>query len=428
MPKSAAWREGFLKAVADKDSKAMKAAIAGGMPINGFALGDKNEHTPLHYLALNRDAPALVDLLIAAGADVNAVAALDSEHRPLTYAARRGYLAVIEKLLAAGADINAASSADVTALSCATGDKKPAHEAVVEYLLGAGAKPNYQALVGAARNGTPAMIEMLVAAGADVDEVSRWGTALVCAADKNREDSVETLLRGGADPHLRIPDTHKNFPGQTALDAAKKAKAKKVIPILEGALAGSVSIAPEPKPLDGVPKLWKRLDKALKANPGAKKSLKKGAAEEQIAACEKVVGHSFPDELRACYLIHDGQKAGADGLFPEEFVGLDSEFALLALEEIASTWTTWNDLANAGEFKKQKSQPDAGVRADWWNPKWLPFAGDGGGDSLCVDLAPAKGGTVGQVILLHHADAARTKKATGIRELLNSLAEYWEDS
>ena len=313
-------------------------------------------------------------------------------------------------------------------LSHATYEKKPAHEAVVKALLAAGATPTYRALVGAARHGRRAMIGMRVAAGADVSEVSSWGTALTLADHEKRVGTTEALLRAGADPHLRVPDTHRSYPGQTALDVAKAAKAKKVIPILEAALAGQKPAAPLSPPDDDVPKLWKRIEKALKASPAVKKSLRKGATAEQVSACEAALGVEFPQDLRAMYSLHDGQKQGADTLFPEEFADLDAGFALLTLEEVVREWKVWKGLVDGGEFKNQKSQPDAGVRTDWWNPKWVPIASDGGGDSICVDLAPAKGGTAGQVIVHQHADSGRPKGAGGVRELMRKLAEQLEEA
>ena len=420
------WGHDFHSAIAQKNADAMRRAIANGLPINEHCVGFENEFTPLQYAIDQNPDPSVVEVLIAAGADVNAPVIERGEKRatPLGLVARRGNLAIVKQLLAAGADVNYTEKHNTTPLSNSTWYNKPANEAVMKALLAAGAKSNYQALVGAARKGSPAMIEMLAASGADVNEISRWGTALILAASSKRDDTATALLRAGADPHLRLPDTHPNFPGQTALDVAKKEKAKKVIAILEAALAGKVLPAPAPKPLDNVPKLWKRIEKALKASPAVKKSLNKGATPEQIAACETALGVAFPPDLRDSYLIHDGQKTGSDGLFPEGFADLDSEFALLSLEEIVREWTVWKKLADAGEFKNQQSQPDAGVRSDWWNPKWVPFAADGGGDSLCVDLAPAEGGTVGQVILHQHADDARAKKATGVQSLLHLLGEH----
>lgn len=406
----------------------MRRAVAAKMPVNRYVLGYENEYTPLLYAIDEKGGASVVGVLIEAGADVNAKVKDDYGYSPLCLAARRGDLATVRLLLAAGADVNYANKTDVTPLSCATWEKKPAHEAVMKVLLAAGAKPNYQALVGAARSGSPAMIEMLAKAGADVNEVSRWGTALLLAVHEKRADTTEALLRVGADPNLRVPDSHRNYPGQSALDVARQAKAKRVIPILEAAVAGRPPTAPSPKPLGDVPTLWKRIDRSLKARPAVKRSLRKGATEDQIAACEAALGVTFPPDLRVSYLIHDGQKPNADGLFPEGFAGLDSAFLLLTLGDVANQWQKWKQLADSGEFKKQKGQPDAGVRADWWNAKWVPFAGDGGGDSLCVDLAPAKGGTAGQVILHQHAAAARSKNASSYQVLLHQLAEHLEES
>jgi cell wall assembly regulator SMI1 len=383
----------------------------------------------LHYAIDQGGGPTVVEVLIAAGSDVNApvIQRREKGETPLGLAARRGDLPVVRQLLAAGADVSYADNYDITPLSCSTSAKKPAHEAVMKTLLAAGAKSNYQALVGAARRGSPAMIEMLAASGADVNEVSRWGTALALAAHERRVDTVEALLRVGADPGLRLPDTHSNYPGQTALDVAMKAKASNVIPILQAALAGQRPAPSVPQPLDDVGKLWQRIEKALKARPTVKRSLNKGATGDQITACEGTLAVTFPPDLRGSCQVHNGQKAGADGLLPEGFADLDGEFVLLPLDEITKEWKTWKALKDAGELKRQRAQPDAGVRSDWWNPKWVPFAVDGSGDSLCVDLAPAKGGTAGQVILHQHADRTRSKMATSFQALLQLLAEHWEE-
>ena len=237
------WERDFHSAIANKNPDAMRRAIANGLPINEHCVGFENEFTPLLYAIDQNPDPSVVEVLIAAGADVNApVIERGEKHAtPLGLAARRGNLAIVKQLLAAGADVNYTDKSNITPLSDSTWENKPAHEAVMKVLLAAGAKSNDQALVGAALQGSPAMVEMLAAAGADVNEVSGWGTALIVAASSKRDDTVAALLRAGADPHLRLPDTHRNFPGQTALDVAKKEKAKKVIAILEAALAGKVS-------------------------------------------------------------------------------------------------------------------------------------------------------------------------------------------
>ena len=71
--------------------------------------------------------------------------------------------------------------------------------------------------------------------------------------------------------------------------------------------------------------------------------------------------------------------------------------------------------------------PDAGVRSDWWNPRWVPFASDGGGDSFCVDLCRPKEASPVKLIVHHHAADAQPKKATSVQVLLDELAEHLEE-
>ncbi len=424
------WQNDFHSAVATKNATAMRRAIASGMPINKHVLGFSNEFAPPHYAIHEGGGAAVVEVLIAAGADVNAPAVKNGEEKetPLGLAAQAGDVGIAKLLLAAGADVNYKDKDGVTPLSKSTREKKPGHEAVMKELLAAGAKSNDQALVGAARTGSPAMIEMLAASGADVNEISRWGTALILAAQSKRVDTTEALLRVGADPHLRLPADHRNYPGQTALDVAKKEKASKVVSVLEAALAGKRPTAAPVKLADDVPTLWKRVGKALKAKRDVKPSLQKPATAAQIAKCEEALGIAFPPALQDSFRIHNGQKAGADSLFPDDFADLDAAFSLLSLEDVVKEWRIWKKLVDAGEFTKKKGQPDAGIRPDWWNPKWLPFASDGGGDSLCIDLAPAKGGAAGQVILHRHDGASRSKIAGDFQGFLQLFAEHLEEA
>jgi cell wall assembly regulator SMI1 len=56
----------------------------------------------------------------------------------------------------------------------------------------------------------------------------------------------------------------------------------------------------------------------------------------------------------------------------------------------------------------------------------VPVASNGGGDALCVDLAPAPGGAVGQVITMSHESGERRRVAGSFAELLRRLAEHYE--
>ena len=43
---------------------------------------------------------------------------------------------------------------------------------------------------------------------------------------------------------------------------------------------------------------------------------------------------------------------------------------------------------DAGEFEGCESDPDVGIRNNWWNDKWIPITYDGAGKHDCLDLAP----------------------------------------
>jgi cell wall assembly regulator SMI1 len=59
-------------------------------------------------------------------------------------------------------------------------------------------------------------------------------------------------------------------------------------------------------------------------------------------------------------------------------------------------------------------------------PGRIPVASNGGGDSLCIDLAPVGGGTIGQVIVIRHDCPGRTRLASSFCELLDRLASHYE--
>ncbi len=421
----------FVAAVLNGKPDLLRKALAAGLPVNTHGF-DSGTLAPLHYAADRSAKPAVVAVLIDAGADVNAWDHSPHDPKtPLMHAARRGALDLVKLLLKAGADANAANDNQSTALvSACGGGKAPAFEKVVAELLAAGAKPNPEGLIWAARKGSPAVVKMLVDAGADVNAIGRWGVpALHLAADENRPEMVETLLKLGAVPHFRAPADNRSYAGQTALDVAKANKRRKVLPLLEAAEAGKKPAA-KPKPAGTIDDVWNRLEKALKAAaPEVRKSLKKGTTEAKLTKLEQKLGVTLPSDLRASLLRHDGQKEDGDGLFPEDFVGdMSGEFVLMSTAEIESEWRMWRGLNDGGEFTGSKTTPGKGVRAGWWNPGWIPFATDGGGDSLCVDTTPAKGGTAGQVIHMRHDSGDRPRPAKSLADLLANLCDHYEQS
>lgn len=127
--------------------------------------------TALHW-AVNHDDAELVDLLIAARADVAALNRYGFP--PIAFAAVNGSASVLSRLIAAGADPNAP--------------------------LPGGETP----LMTAARTGDPDAIQVLLDAGAEVNATDAAGqSALMWPAAANNADAVSTLVARGANLHLR---------------------------------------------------------------------------------------------------------------------------------------------------------------------------------------------------------------------------------
>jgi len=142
-------------------------------------------------------------VLIAAGADLDAVSAPDSGGAPsstaLTHAAVFGMTEVVDILVAAGARIDslemAAAAGDVTGWP------------LDRYTL----QTRLRALVFAAQHKRLEVIDQLIAAGTPVNEPdAEWGRLpLHTASGGGQAASVRRLLAHGADPDLRDPLHHR---------------------------------------------------------------------------------------------------------------------------------------------------------------------------------------------------------------------------
>jgi cell wall assembly regulator SMI1 len=142
--------------------------------------------------------------------------------------------------------------------------------------------------------------------------------------------------------------------------------------------------------------LWNRLEAWLAIHlPEILPDLNSPASDTDISELEGIIGKKLPQDFVDSLKIHNGQTDNFRSLFPS---GL-----LLSTSEIASQWAIWKDLLDGGDFEGCESEPsDARVRNDWWNSGWIPITYDGGGNHDCLDLNPASGGSVGQIISMWH--------------------------
>lgn len=174
--------------------------------------------------------------------------------------------------------------------------------------------------------------------------------------------------------------------------------------------------------IDSVHVTWNRIETWLDTHaPSMKECLHKGATQRQFQKLESHLKLTLPKDFKESYAIHDGQD-DCD-FIPDDY----GSFYLLPLQDIPAEWDLWNDMVESGEFEDLSTRPGKGVVAGWWNAGWVPFASDGGGDFLCVDLAPADGGTIGQVIKMQHDSDERPVVAASFAAWLQQLAEAFEN-
>jgi cell wall assembly regulator SMI1 len=171
---------------------------------------------------------------------------------------------------------------------------------------------------------------------------------------------------------------------------------------------------------------WNRIHKALAA-AGTEHlgSLAKPASEASIAKLEAVLDHTLPVEFKESLAIHDGQKPGAEvGEFPGFYSHNEGgSYYLMTSKAIARDWRMLRSVMKSGDFDGLVAEPDRGVRAHWWHVAWIPFASNGGGDHLCLDLDPATGGTKGQVICVMHDAPRRTVHSRSFVQWLQGRAD-----
>lgn len=196
---------------------------------------------PLIKAALNDDIDALRAVLTRSNVNVRDK---NLGTTALEHAVRNGNREMVQVLLAAGADVNSRNNSRETVLM-KLGEQSTAD--IVWDLINAGAKVDLKddegdtALIEAAMEKNLALLTALLHAGAKVDARNNQGqTALMMAASNDQIDNLRALIRAGADMNARDSD------GDTALDYAIDEDHQKIIKLLQsyGAIKGD-----NPKPI-----------------------------------------------------------------------------------------------------------------------------------------------------------------------------------
>ena len=157
-----------------------------------------------------------------------------------------------------------------------------------------------------------------------------------------------------------------------------------------------------------------------------------GAAEVEIVAVEDAIGHRLPDDLRALYGRANGQldpwaspppdPSGGDG---ERVASMFGHFRFLPLDEALAAYrdqvAMHGDHPPDADFEPWSYRPEDPIDPVDWQPTWFTFAAAGAGNGYAVDLAPPRGGTVGQIVQVG-PDFERVLIAESLTALLDGAA------
>ena len=134
-----------------------------------------------------------------------------------------------------------------------------------------------------------------------------------------------------------------------------------------------------------------RLDALLQQHrPAYYAQLQPPVPPAEVAAFEAEFQFTLPTELRTWLGWRNGQAASC-------FDSLVGYYSLPSLADMADTMRINCELLADGDFV-----------ANWWRPGWLPFATNGSGDHLCLDLEGTFTGHSGQIIEHWHDYEARS--------------------
>jgi cell wall assembly regulator SMI1 len=165
----------------------------------------------------------------------------------------------------------------------------------------------------------------------------------------------------------------------------------------------------------------------------ARAGLRAGASLDQIEAVEAIVGARLPQDVHDVYLLADGQIdifKVTDIPHGKWIAPIFGSFEFNSLERVSMEWSSWNEIRKQSteeeldDFHSQIDvQPGHSVKKLYTHDLWIPFATDGGGNSLAFDLDPPPGGTRGQIIVIGSDEDTRRVLAPGLTAFLTSITQ-----
>lgn len=138
-----------------------------------------------------------------------------------------------------------------------------------------------------------------------------------------------------------------------------------------------------------------------------------GADEDQLAALEEDLSCTIPEDFKDFLRLYN--KSYRVAFF--EYLAFD-------IRLIRKQRDGLNRQLDTGVFDNAQLFPDVDqVRRAKWHSGWLPFAEDGGGNLICLDLAPPENGRYGQVFHWEIRGGPANPKAASFQEFVTAYRD-----
>ena len=174
---------------------------------------------------------------------------------------------------------------------------------------------------------------------------------------------------------------------------------------------------------------WERLEILLSTYlPELLANLNPGCTTREVDSLEQQLGITLPKDFKSFYLIHNGQN-----LFPNDRIitGLFFGLEFLSLQGIYEQWDAWREIITTEEDLEEldmectSAQPGQ-VKELYANNCWIPFAHDGSGNHLGLDLDPGVRGVVGQIINFGRDESKKYVLAHSFTGFIDWLLQQYE--
>ncbi len=164
---------------------------------------------------------------------------------------------------------------------------------------------------------------------------------------------------------------------------------------------------------DAIGAFWQRVQAWARATALPADALAPPASDQQLDDLDAALVPGCPPELRALLAHHNGAGAGWYCFYEGNF---------LAADEIVTLVAERSRLA-AEIFDAHAGSPECmgAVRPLWWSELWVPFLMRNA-EPVCIDLGPAPGGRVGQIVVVDWEGRLNRVVSDGLESFLDDIA------